>query len=302
MLRLAAARVCADFKNPPGEPLCGTVHSSFSSALNLAAGDELYTLLSCEKPLHPHSAVLGQPVSFERYGIARGTPITLCDGVLAVGDILEIDIRAAKEENLFIHSRIRHAAPGGYAARMDALAQCVCRFGNAPESLAPLMGMAAPRGAAVPGLPANRWCGFLLPRVARLQGGIRDGRLDGWRAVGKSLAGCGPGLTPSSDDMLVGFIAVMHVAALHRPEWLAPCRELAGGAVGATGDISAACLKNAGKGLFSDDVLALAESLFAGGSPAGIAQAAQRVAAFGSTSGLDILTGVWFGLQSFFPI
>ena len=55
-------------------------------------------------------------------------------------------------------------------------------------------------------------------------------------------------------------------------------------------------LRWAGKGHFSEDILALKRCLCCGGGEAERLTAMERVASFGSSSGCDFLTGFYFGL------
>ena len=64
-----------------------------------------------------------------------------------------------------------------------------------------------------------------------------------------------------------------------------------------TNDISASLLRRAGDGLFSKDVLSLIGCLGEGGPKE--RAALERVAAFGSSSGCDFLTGLYFGILDF---
>lgn len=71
---------------------------------------------------------------------------------------------------------------------------------------------------------------------------------------------------------------------------------VASAAAAGTNDISAALLQRAGEGLFSEDVLALIGCLRRGNDGPELAGSLLRVASFGSSSGYDFLTGVYFGV------
>ena len=103
------------------------------------------------------------------------------------------------------------------------------------------------------------------------------------------LLGRGPGLTPSGDDVLIGFIAMC--AHAHR-EWGLPdpaplAAALAAIAPARTTAVSAALLSEAAHGRFAPVVGAVCRA-----GPADLPAALARLAVVGATSGLDTLVGV----------
>ena len=120
-------------------------------------------------------------------------------------------------------------------------------------------------------------------------------------AVSK-LAGLGPGLTPSGDDVLGGFAAVMALLSSylssdgHERVWIAELiAQIAGPR---TTLISRVLLDYAAKGEVAEQIgdllLALARPL---SGQAAVWQAAQCVLAFGATSGADTLLGILLALR-----
>ena len=107
----------------------------------------------------------------------------------------------------------------------------------------------------------------------------------------EQMAGCGPGLTPSSDDFLCGYVASWP----DEKPWKGFLKEITNAAALKTNDISGSLLKHAGEGMFSEDVLGLLEG-FANCDTEQIRTALKRVACFGSSSGCDFLTGMYYGV------
>lgn len=62
-----------------------------------------------------------------------------------------------------------------------------------------------------------------------------------------------------------------------------------------TNDISGSLLKHAGENMFSEDILQLLKG-FESCDPALIRTALKRVSSFGSSSGCDFLTGMYYGV------
>lgn len=103
------------------------------------------------------------------------------------------------------------------------------------------------------------------------------------------LIGLGEGLTPSGDDLIVGFLAVLHMAGqnsliLSWPELIVPC-------LTNTPDLSGAFLRCAQEGHFSEPLVRLVLALYDVESPDWTAYAA-RLARVGHSSGVDAMVGI----------
>ncbi|WP_312924817.1 DUF2877 domain-containing protein [Atlantibacter hermannii] len=106
----------------------------------------------------------------------------------------------------------------------------------------------------------------------------------------KTLIGAGAGLTPSGDDFLLGMLFVMNVTRHRRFEALASAID---GLLSRTTDISRAMLQYGSSGHFGEQLLALTAS-----GPLSLNARLLRVAAYGHSSGHDMLTGILFTLRA----
>lgn len=115
------------------------------------------------------------------------------------------------------------------------------------------------------------------------------------RAAGK-IIGLGPGVTPSGDDILIGFLAGLWSMAgqysTHIPFIRSFGTELIKLAQ-KTGEISRTYIFHATQGQFSSSLSQLAEAIATGGDVEVAAQTAMRV---GHSSGMDSVTGLLIGL------
>ena len=111
-----------------------------------------------------------------------------------------------------------------------------------------------------------------------------------------TLVGCGPGLTPSGDDVLCGVLLGLRLhphgsGALVAELWRAVQPRLT-----ATTSLSAALLREAADGYAVDPVIRLLERLAVEGTPdptaRSVAEAVGAVLAIGHTSGADLLGGL----------
>jgi hypothetical protein len=119
-------------------------------------------------------------------------------------------------------------------------------------------------------------------------------------AVG-DLIGLGSGLTPSGDDLLVGFLAGLW-CTLRGMAGRAQYLEALGGVVseGAvkTNDISRTYLLHAARGQVSSHLEAAARAIGAGEPPQQLHRHINLAAEIGHASGLESLTGLLLGLAA----
>ncbi|GAC1567811.1 MAG: hypothetical protein NVS3B14_15000 [Ktedonobacteraceae bacterium] len=117
------------------------------------------------------------------------------------------------------------------------------------------------------------------------------------------MAGLGPGLTPSGDDALAGFVAVMALLGPQPGVDAAPREQIASiiasTAQTRTTRLSAALLTHAARGEVAEHVGALLTALALPVQKSeALLDAADRVLAYGVYSGGDTLLGLLLGLQA----
>lgn len=267
-----AIKICASlWRSLDQEPCPASLHSAFQHAANLSAGAGMLTLLSPGKGLQPGSVVLERAMDFSRLGAYSLTVGQ--DGIFADGAKL-ISFQQAQRLELRLDEAF--LPPGSERPVLDFLS------GRRGTGLVSLAFQEAD----------NPWTEFLSPRLLAFRRAVWAGGADGARQAARRIAGCGPGLTPSSDDWLCGYLAALP-SAFRRDGTAALLAETA---AEATNDISANLLRWAGKGYFSEDILALKRCLCHDSGAAERRTAMERVASFGSSSGCDFLTGFYFGL------
>lgn len=268
-----------------GERICGAflaaldgrevpvkLHSRFRGAANLSTPLGLFTLLSPGKCLQPYAVRLKEDMNFS--SLEPGA-LTLGPGGLSRDGALAVSFAGAPAVDLHL--------PPGPAPRPE-MAQAVRRF----LACGPDEGLSR----LALGRTDGPYAELLAPRLEILRRAVRAGDAAAAARAAGRMAGCGPGLTPSSDDLICGYISLRPA----HDTWEAMATAIAEAAAAGTNDISAALLTRAGEGCFSEDVLCLLACLRGGAEGAELTAALLRVASFGSSSGYDFLTGVYFGV------
>lgn len=268
----------------------GEVLSAFSHAVNLDTPAGLVSVLTRARCLQPMGCVVEPAGSFEQGAFAPGMRARLTGRELRIGDA-EIALAGATPTDLSVRGAL---CPDGDAVAVDPQKH---RLSLRP---APLLAVLA-SGRGEDGLSAlvtrgksNVYADFLAPRLPRLFAAVAAGDAAEAGEAAARIAGCGVGLTPSSDDLLTGYMAMLHaLSAIGVLGDVVPLtRAMAARAAQKTNRISGAFLLQSGAGYVSEDVLRLLQLLCSDSDAQQIERAAARVAAFGSTSGSDMLTGI----------
>jgi len=112
-------------------------------------------------------------------------------------------------------------------------------------------------------------------------------------AAARSLSGLGPGLTPSGDDLLAGFLIGTVRASGRLDPRLADA--VVAATLGRTNDIAGARVRHAAAGRIEERMDDVVTALL-GESDAALEDAVGRAVRWGHTSGIDILVGLLLGM------
>ena len=301
MIRFTATRISDEIMSLLNGRANGRVHSVFESAMNLQVSDELITLLSAERSLQPRSIVLAEAISFSEMGFRANDVVCITPDGIQVGGCAMVHTRDAKGVSLEMPSCGTGIDSLAYHGRLQVLEVAISQSREMAEGLAPVLCHLFPHLHFH--VEHNVWSDFLMERIRRLYEVLCGCDVDACPEVGRAIAGCGPGLTPSSDDFLVGVFAALYGAAaagkLDGTIATNLCNQLSAGAASQTGIISANFLKSGAQGNFGEDIINLVSSFFTPNTQnADLMELATRLCTKGSTSGLDTLVGIWFGLTA----
>ena len=299
--------VATDYSRPAQELLMqplqtGAVHSVFRRAVNIALDGTMLALLSDEVPRMPNGLRLpAAAYHAEMRALAPGMAVHAGDGTVSIpacGFTLHLPAVSPWEPRPDVMSRCWSRQE--VAQRRRQLARyLVARTGQ--EGLAPLL---RPASYETPLTRLARPALQALMRAAQQQDGA------GAAEAACGLACLGPGLTPSGDDALAGFAAVMALLGQQLGSDAVPRDHIAQAIAAIAGPrttrLSAALLAHAARGEVAESLgtLLLALARPVENSPCGPAQgpdllrAADALLACGATSGADTLLGVIAGLQA----
>ncbi len=296
-----ALEVCHSLRRSiPAGGCPATVHSVFDRAVNLVTPLGLVTLLPKCRPLYPFSVRIDTDIPFPALGLRPDMSAMLLPGEASAG-MLHVDLTNALDTDLSVLERKELIVPPDLSDRLERLAGVIGEEGK-PEGMAPLVFHLEEGSSAdyAERFPHNHYTAFLLPRVRRLFDALHTGQIVEISAAAGAMAGCGPGLTPSSDDFLCGMMAAMLARGGARGRVLRTMditQRMGCAARVKTNVISGSFLIRSSQGLLSADVLDTVGQLFSNGPTQSLESAASRVITFGETSGTDILSGIYFGAK-----
>lgn len=278
----------------------GCIHSIFPGALNIAVGETLFTLLSDEKPRMPNSARLPRCIMEQLYStLSPGVQVRVGDGRLLIP---RLDLSISLPDNEAWEPVPRVAAhswrSATVTARVHLLARHLARRGQ-QDGLAPLVRPLLQHEETTE-TPLGRIALPLLRLLVRASG---EQDIANVERAARGLAGLGPGLTPSGDDTLGGFIGVLALTCSRPGVEVEANKRMANAIAEAarprTTLLSATLLAHAARGELAEQVGELLIALtILEEADAAVLQAADRVLAYGACSGGDTLLGLLLGLQA----
>jgi len=302
---MAVSLIAIDYSRPIQpiflhEPRVGTVHSVFNKVTNITFDETLLSLLSDELPRMPNSVRLRSVVADKLLpNLKPGMEVCVGSYTLVIPTCNfsfhlsrtplweprpDVNSYQWNRETVAQHTRLltqflaKKQHQGGLAPLVGPL------FLEQPLQETPLSRMAMPNLR-------------LLAQASWRQ------NIEGIEEATRGLAGLGPGLTPSGDDVLGGFAAIM---ALLSTQLSADsisrkhiASKIAAVAKPRTTKLSGILLEFASLGEVSEQFGMLLLTLMLPAEEFGtVLRAADRVLAFGASSGSDTLLGMVLGLRA----
>lgn len=279
----------------------GTVHSVFHQACNLwLEPGMLLALLPSQKGNVPHGIRLNTSPEFTFVKLAQvGQPVACRGGILRTGgSVFSVDLRSARPWHIDLqelHIDLRQQAQ----ARSWAIAWSELKTSRRRSSLSKILRVVSPSkeqsytptGTEILLQPSVHTIPALLQATKDLQS-------EDARASVMPLIGLGPGLTPSGDDFLVGYLAGLWSTAGDSPsrmQFLAALKTEICAIARNTNEISCAYLRSAAKGHVAEPIAKLAQQLKQANDMRSVRVATQAALQVGHTSGADGVLGLLLG-------
>jgi hypothetical protein len=282
----------------PGGDFDASVHSAFQSAINLrpSGGGELLTLVISSEADLPQGIRLDTPEDFSFEGFQTGEPVACRDGMLHFeASSLTVQLRGARRWKCDLSGLeadlTNPATSAAWSFVWDALNRRQ-RLLNADIIADDLLRSDELAQTSVAHKAGEAMRGLL--HAAR-QYDVTD------TSAVNALIGLGPGLTPSGDDLLAGYLAGLWCTVRDRSERAQFILSLGKTILGLsrqTNDISRTYLYHAAQGQVSSLLANLAEAISQGESPDRLLDLAEAAMSVGHASGMEAVTGLLMGLAA----
>ncbi|MEM2907816.1 MAG: DUF2877 domain-containing protein [Candidatus Hadarchaeales archaeon] len=280
----------------------GIVHSVFERTFNVLVNDELIGIGRSDVARSPASLITDILPSTRMSSLVKKN-----DRVLRTGELLEIgsQLKISLEGVEIWLPKKGIAKPLDIEAIRNNLLTVERlvsdgRYEEGGGQLLPHVGEII-AGEAIDESGLNRVAKLALPHVRSLVAAVKSKDLDLLGNCTKKLVGLGPGLSPSADDLLVGFMSSLCWMAnsfgkdtdyLHRAN-----QTILASALGRTTLLSQQMLKHAAIGETNEIIEGFLEAMLVAGSDK-VRKAASKVLTMGETSGEDTMVGILLGLRA----
>jgi hypothetical protein len=256
-----------------------TVHSVFHRVVNIEYNGELVSLVCEHLGNDRNYLVVKLPVNlnFFALGLEQGMEVAVVGNILKIDEVVFVD---CDEVTIWQDRR-----PSGLTWKGDDLSDAnVYAFQNA------LCCWGAKSGLVK---LINGHDHPLTEKIRLLSKVVYENKKDGLHDVISGLLGYGPGLTPSGDDFLHGFIAVASTGSDYH-DLIDELYRTINNNLKSTNEISSSFLRKAMAGCFHEY---LQETIHAvtRGSIEDVITAVRALITLGATSGTDIAVGIYMG-------
>jgi hypothetical protein len=275
-----------------------SVHSAFHSAMNLRLSDGggLLTLVRADEPDLPQGIRVNTPEGFTFENFQIGEPAICRQGKLSFETSgLAVYLSGARRWECDL-SRLEiytgnPAVSAAWGLVWETLNQRQKRL-QAEIIADDLLGVDKTISSGIVSKAGQAMRGLV--------NATRHFDLAGTAAV-EALIGLGPGLTPSGDDLLAGYMTGLWCTVRKKNDRAQFIRELGQRIIELsvrTNDISRTYLFHAVHGQVSSRITALAEAISHAEEPDRILETAEQAMQTGSTSGMDSVTGLLLGISA----
>lgn len=279
----------------PDRDFDASVHSAFRSALNLRLNgdDYLLTLIACEEGDLPQGIRLDVPNGFSFTDFRLGELVICRDGILHLeNNSLIVQLKDARCWKCDLPALNFAPANPAVSAAWDFAWDML----NKQQRLATseIVAEEIIHGSARAGIShkAGEAIRDLINTTRRYDLNL---------SAVKALIGLGSGLTPSGDDLLIGYLTGLWCTVQNqneRMQFLARLGETVFHLSSRTNDISRTYLYHAAQGQVSSRLSDLAEVICHGETPERLSVIAEAAFRVGHTSGMDSVTGLLIGLAT----
>jgi len=278
----------------------GIIQGVYRTAINILFDGELVSLVSEEVQRGPLNITLKLPcglLNLSSFGVKAGDKVRIDDFALKLGERNIVSFGSASVYSPNQRFKDSILANNEIEANVEVMRGTAIHFGKM-AGLGELLSAITPEKAGDKVRNLNIFSSFAFPRIVRLEHAFQSEKESALKNAVRELIGFGPGLTPSSDDMLAGLVLVCVLYAKNCERAKCVSKLIAQAILkevqGRTTLLSEEYLKQASSGRGNEPVMRLCAALLTEG-PQAVERATMGALEIGETSGTDIILGIVIG-------
>ncbi|MBS3815581.1 MAG: DUF2877 domain-containing protein [Hadesarchaea archaeon] len=280
----------------------GEIHSIFDRTFNLILEDNLVGIAQKDVTQTPINIVtsISSKESMSSLGLKKGKRVKVIEDQIIIRNVLNISLeeaviwrpRTRVESHLDFDSIRRNVDLAKRVSKRKIKTDGLGQLLNSLESILV--------GEEINSNDLNRVTEKAIPSITQLVRGVRENDLRIVKSSARKLIGLGPGLSPSADDMLSGFmLAKWWIANSLDKRNVNRVREL-NEAITDSKDrttlVSQQLLVHGARGETNKAIEEFLEAILSG-NKSSIESSVERVMSIGETSGVDTMLGLLMGLE-----
>jgi hypothetical protein len=280
----------------------GTVHSVYRGALNVMTDLGMITFVPNGHERGPLNVNYAQSdLNLSSLSLSPGDCVRRYSMTVEVGECLLMLLENAQVYEPEARFSLPIRDPRIVHRNIQCARSVALKFGHL-AGLGDLLGSLEEGIWSRSGKGFNIFSKIALPQIKMLLEAVRGTDLFAIGKATRGLAGLGPGLTPSGDDLLTGFMLMISLYAKNTGRIQEKVTRINGavlsGALGRTTTLSEEYLIQAAQGRGNESATTLCRELLTG-NEGSIEQAVRNIAIIGETSGTDTALGIILGAGSF---
>jgi hypothetical protein len=278
----------------------GTVHGVFDKAINILLSGGLVSLVPETVQKGPLNVILRMPVGQTRMsglGVSAGDKVKVHDVALELSDHILISLGSGRIYSPRQKFTLPILSNDEIEANIEVMRKIALLFGNM-AGLGQLLALKPYEAAITSVKNLNIFASSALRRIVRFEQAFCSEERNSLKDSVSELIGLGPGLTPSSDDMLAGLVLLCVLYGQNSGCAQHACRLaaklVAEEAHGRTTLLSEEYLKQAALGRGNEQAIRLCTAVLTG-SRKSVERETRRMLEIGESSGTDTVLGIVIG-------
>ncbi|MCK5763908.1 MAG: DUF2877 domain-containing protein [Clostridiales bacterium] len=281
----------------------GRVHSVFNNVINLKINDEMLTIGNVHISIGPKTALVNENINFLDLKIQQNMVVKKRNNEIMIEELdIKFIYQLREIWNSYPELDYIKISTDELHYKMNCLERIIFTNGDS-DSISPIIFdlrsdfkwladiEAYPTGFT------DKHMNFIVGRIKNLLNAVEKDLWEDVDNLAKSVIGFGPGLTPASDDFVLGLMTGLLYSSRNYMRDIKSHQHFIKLINGRTTDVSYEGLVNASRGKVNQVVKEAVLSILSNCSSEVMTDKVDKLIEIGQTSGTDILTGIFVGIK-----